>query len=96
MGVDVMSPSLLAQGSERGKFDLSVFHQSWWQQIAQGFPGYRELKVMRDGRLVGRLPFVLRRNRLGLAFGQDPGRGRARRRQIPPAGRRLVAEDPGE
>jgi len=72
MGVDVMSPSLLAQGSERGKFDLSVFHQSWWQQIAQGFPGYRELKVMRDGRLVGRLPFVLRRNRLGLAFGQDP------------------------
>ena len=72
MGIDVMSPSLLAQGSERGRFDLSVFHQSWWQQIALGFPGYREVKVLRGDRQVGRLPFVLRRNRLGLASGQDP------------------------
>ncbi|MBS1806398.1 MAG: hypothetical protein JST28_23890 [Acidobacteria bacterium] len=72
MGVDVMSSSLLAQVTEQSKLDLSVFHQSWWQEIAQGFPGYREVKAMRNGRLVGRLPFVLRRNRLGLAFGQDP------------------------
>lgn len=72
MGTDVVSTSLLIQDPERGRFDLSVFHQSWWQDIARKFPGYRELRVVQGERTVGRLPFVLRRNRLGLTFGQDP------------------------
>lgn len=74
MGADVRSTSLLvqAQASLQDKLDLSVFHQAWWQDIAQGFPGYREVKAMRGSQVVGRFPFVLRRNRLGLTFGQDP------------------------
>ena len=72
MATDVVSSSLLVQDYERERFDSSVFHQGWWQDIAQRFPGYRELKVARGERTVGRLPFVLWRNRLGLTFGQDP------------------------
>jgi hypothetical protein len=72
MATDVVSSSLLVQGHDRGRLDLSVFHQGWWHDIARRFPGYCELKVARGERTVGRLPFVLWRNRLGLTFGQDP------------------------
>lgn len=74
MGADVMSTGLLAQAraSERDRLDLSVFHQGWWRDIARGFPGYREVKALSGTDVVGRLSFVLRRNRLGMTSGQDP------------------------
>jgi|KBSMisStaDraftv2_1062788.scaffolds.fasta_scaffold01995_11 hypothetical protein len=65
-------PYIPIQEPGRFRFDLSVFHQDWWIDIARTSPDYRELRVDRGGRLVGRLPYVLRRNRLGLTFGQDP------------------------
>lgn len=43
----------------------TVFHQPWWLQIASA-GAYREITVSRGGRLVGRLPYVQSRTRLGL------------------------------
>ena len=71
MGAEAVS-SVLAQDSGRARCDLSVFHQDWWLDIARTYAGYRELKVVLGNRIVGRLPFVVRRNRLGLTLGQDP------------------------
>jgi hypothetical protein len=51
---------------------LPVFSQDWWINIARGSSRYRELKVVRRGVVVGRLPIVLSRSRLGLLRGQDP------------------------
>ena len=52
--------------------DLSVFSQDWWLNIARRSSDYRELKIVRRDHIVGRLAFVLRKSRLGLACGQDP------------------------
>ncbi|HEY3991057.1 MAG TPA: hypothetical protein VGM02_17290 [Acidobacteriaceae bacterium] len=52
--------------------ELPIFCQDWWINIARRSSKYRELKVARRGVVVGRLPFVLLRNRLGLLRGQDP------------------------
>jgi hypothetical protein len=51
---------------------LPIFNQDWWIHIARGSSQYRELRVIRRGVVVGRLPFVLSRSRLGLLRGQDP------------------------
>jgi hypothetical protein len=51
---------------------LPIFSQDWWINIARGPSKYRELKVVHKGVVVGRLPFVLSRSRLGLLRGQDP------------------------
>jgi hypothetical protein len=51
---------------------LPIFCQDWWINIAREPSKYRELKVIREGVVVGRLSFVLLRNRLGLLRGQDP------------------------
>jgi hypothetical protein len=51
---------------------LPIFSQDWWINIARGPSKYRELKVVRQDIVVGRLPFVLSRSRLGLLRGQDP------------------------
>jgi hypothetical protein len=72
MDAGQVSLSLQVPDPELARFDLSVFQQGWWQDIARTFPGYRELKVVRGDRTLGRLPFVVCRNRLGLNFGQDP------------------------
>jgi len=71
MGAEVLS-YLLVQEPKRVRFDLSGFHEEWWLDIAKKASDYHELKVNLGGRIVGRLPFVLWRNRLGLSFGQDP------------------------
>lgn len=52
--------------------ELPIFSQDWWIDIARGSSKYRESKVIRRGVVVGRLPFILSRNRLGLLRGQDP------------------------
>lgn len=72
MGAETISSSLLAQEPEPDRPDLSAFHREWWLNIARSFPGYREVNVVRGGETLGRLPFVLWRNRVGLTFGQDP------------------------
>ncbi len=64
--------SLLSQASRRARSELSVFSQDWWLDLARRSPEYRELKVVRGSRIIGRLPFVLSRNRLGLYSGHDP------------------------
>lgn len=51
---------------------LPIFCQDWWIDIAREPSRYCESKVVRQGAVIGRLPFVLLRNRLGLLRGQDP------------------------
>lgn len=71
MGAEVMLSSLLVQEPQQARIDLSVFHQEWWLEVARRFPGFCELRVLDGNHVVGRLPFVRWRNRLGLAFGHD-------------------------
>jgi hypothetical protein len=52
--------------------DLCVFSQDWWLNYARRFSEYRELRVAHGSQVVGRLPFVLRKNWLGLARCQEP------------------------
>jgi hypothetical protein len=43
----------------------TVFHQSWWMEIAcEG--SYREAEVARGGRLVGRLPYQISKRGFGI------------------------------
>lgn len=72
MGVEAVSSSLLTQDIEQDQSALSAFHQDWWLEVSRSFPAYREATVVRGDRTLGRLPFVLWRNRVGLTFGQDP------------------------
>ena len=65
-------PRSLSQDAAHVRSDLSVFSQDWWLDIARASSDFRELTVVRGNRIVGRLPFVLWRNRLGLSCGQDP------------------------
>jgi hypothetical protein len=51
---------------------LPIFNQDWWIDIARGASEYRELKFLQGEVVVGQLPFVLLRGRLGLVRGQDP------------------------
>jgi hypothetical protein len=51
---------------------LSIFQQSWWLEIARGTEHYREATVLKDGVLVGSLPYVLRRTKLGIRWGACP------------------------
>lgn len=60
------------QDSGIARSDLPIFTQDWWITIARGSSDYREAKVTRGNDILGRLPFVVWRNRLGLICGQDP------------------------
>src|SRR5438045_193546 len=51
---------------------LPIFSQDWWLDIARGASRYRELRVLKGEVVVGRLPVVLSKNRLGLVLGHDP------------------------
>jgi hypothetical protein len=51
---------------------LSIFHQDWWVDIARGSSTYRELRVVSGKAVLGKLTFVLSRNRLGLLLAHDP------------------------
>lgn len=72
MGAEAISSSLLTQELDRAPADLSIFNQNWWLDIARTFAGYREATVVRGNETLGRFPFVLRKNRVGLTFGYDP------------------------
>lgn len=52
--------------------ELPVFNQDWWIDIARASSEYREAKVVHGDVTIGRLPYVLSRNRIGLARGLDP------------------------
>src|ERR1700756_183547 len=52
--------------------DLTIFNQDWWIDIARESSDYREAKVFSGGAVVGKFPFVLSRNRLGLVQAHDP------------------------
>ena len=60
------------QGAGIDPSGLPIYSQDWWLDIARRSSKYRELKVVRRGVVVGRLPFVLSRSQLGLPRGQDP------------------------
>src|ERR1700691_5042752 len=51
---------------------LSVFQQSWWVGIARGSARYIEAQVFEDGVVVGRLPYIERKNGLGIPWGISP------------------------
>jgi hypothetical protein len=48
---------------------LPIFQQDWWVDIARKSAGFREVTVLEDGLIVGRLPFRLQRSRLGFRRG---------------------------
>jgi hypothetical protein len=48
---------------------LPIFEQDWWVDIARKFAGFREVTVLEDGLVVGRLAFSLKRNALGFRWG---------------------------
>lgn len=52
--------------------DLPIFNQDWWLNIARGSSNYCELRVVDGDVVLGRLPFVFSRNRLGLIHAHDP------------------------
>jgi hypothetical protein len=61
-----------AQDSGIDQSELPIFSQDWWIDIARGSSDYRELRVLQGDVTIGRLPFVLSRNRIGLVQGHDP------------------------
>ena len=72
MQAELKSGLLSTQDPRLVRSDLSVFSQDWWLKSARRSSDYREVKVVHRSQVVGRLPFILRKNRLGLASGQDP------------------------
>jgi hypothetical protein len=52
--------------------DLPVFNQDWWIEIARGSLQYREVKVFKGDVVVGKLPYLLSRNLIGLSRIRDP------------------------
>jgi hypothetical protein len=72
MGAEVLLSSLMTHEPTQVRLDPSIFHQDWWLEVARKFPDYRELTVVQENQIVGRLPYVQWRNRFGLAFGHDP------------------------
>ncbi|WP_158750827.1 hypothetical protein [Acidobacterium sp. S8] len=52
--------------------DLPIFNQDWWIEAACGSSRYRELKVFDGNVVVGRLPYIISRNRKGFSWARDP------------------------
>jgi hypothetical protein len=52
--------------------ELPVFSQDWWISIVRGSSEYSESRVVREDVVVGRLPYILSRSRLGLVRGKNP------------------------
>jgi len=51
---------------------LPVFQQDWWLEVVRGEGNYNEARVLKDGVLVGRLPYVIRRTKIGARWGGAP------------------------
>jgi hypothetical protein len=49
--------------------DLPVFQQRWWVEIARGTAHLNEAQVVEGNIVVGRLPYVVQRNKAGLKCG---------------------------
>jgi hypothetical protein len=49
--------------------DLPVFQQRWWVEIARGTAHLNEAKVVEGNIVVGRLPYVVQRNKAGFKCG---------------------------
>ena len=54
------------------QYSLPIFNQDWWIEIARGSSDYRELTVSHGNVVVGSLPVVLSRNRVGLVRAHSP------------------------
>ena len=52
-----------------GMDDLPVFQQRWWVEIARGAAHLNEAQVIEDNIVVGRLPYVVQRNKAGFKCG---------------------------
>jgi len=51
---------------------LPVFQQDWWLGIARGEGNYNEARALKNGVLVGRLAYVIRRTKIGARWGAAP------------------------
>jgi len=51
---------------------LPVFQQSWWLETVRGTESFREARAFKESVLVGSLPFVIRRTKIGLRWGAPP------------------------
>jgi len=49
--------------------DLPVFQQRWWVEIARGTAHLNEAKVVEGNIVVGRLPYIVQRNKAGFKCG---------------------------
>ena len=49
--------------------DLPVFQQRWWMEIARGTAHLNEAQVVEGNIVVGRLPYVVKRNKAGFRWG---------------------------
>jgi hypothetical protein len=49
--------------------DLPIFQQRWWVEIACGTAHLNEAQVVEDSIVVGRLPYVVQRNKAGFKCG---------------------------
>ncbi len=64
-----------ADAASRSAIDqswLPVFQQDWWLAIARREGNYHEALVVKDHALVGSLPYVVRRTRIGIWWGAAP------------------------
>ena len=52
---------------------LPVFQQDWWLETVRREGNYHDAMVFKDDALVGRLPYVVRRTKVGLRWGAAPG-----------------------
>ncbi len=51
---------------------VPVFQQDWWLEIVRQKGNYREAQVFKDHVLIGRLPYVVRRTKIGMLWGASP------------------------
>ena len=57
------------QAQAIGMEDLPVFQQRWWVAIARGTAHLNEAQVVEGNIVVGRLPYVVQRNKAGFKCG---------------------------
>ena len=63
-----IEPTIISnQGIDQSR--LPIFEQDWWVDTARKSAGFREVTVLEDGLVVGRLAFTVQRNRLGFRSG---------------------------
>lgn len=66
------APANLMLKSEIEQSSIPVFQQDWWLDIVRQKRNYREAQVFKGHVLVGRLPYVVRRTKIGMLWGASP------------------------